>query len=132
MMYTADTYFFIQLKEKNPKAIALWNEIKQGKGQLVVPTIVFAELTRKMLREGDSKALAEFLGGITSSEKVLQCWLTTEFARKAGEVSYRYAMPTVDSIILATALLTEHTHVITADPHFNPPAKDKLIKKIEL
>ena len=131
MTYTADTYFFLQLKEKNPKALQLWHEIKTGKGQLVVPTIVFTELTRIMLREGDSKPLKEFLAGTIASEKVLQCWLTTEFARKAGEVSYQYSMPTVDSIILATALLTEHTNVITADAHFNRPAKERIIRKIE-
>jgi predicted nucleic acid-binding protein len=54
----------------------------------------------------------------------------TRIARKAGELRLKHNMPTADSLIAATGVVSGATHVLTEDAHFNLIAS--LLKRVNL
>lgn len=130
MKYTADTWFFIKLADKDEKALKIWGEIIEGKGRLVVPTIVLVELTRSFLRKNLAKDLENLIFGFEKSKKIFLVDLTPEIAKLAGKFADSYDIPTVDSVILATADVTEFTDLLSGDKHFIPAFRDGKIRLI--
>ena len=108
----------------------IWNEIKEGKGRLIVPSIVIAEIVRLFLKNNRNKELDSFLGGINNTDKIRIIGLTKDIAELAGRLSYSYNMPMSDSVILSTAILIDHNNIITDDPHFKLAEKQNKIKRI--
>ncbi len=117
--------------ENNPKAMVVWEEIKEGKGRLVVSSVVIAEMTKKLLKMGKKRQLGEFLEGLEESTRIFVVDLTSKLALEAGKLGNTYDMPTVDSIILATAISTGHTNVLTDDNDFLPAAKQNKVKIVK-
>ncbi len=130
MRYTADSWFFVKISEKNPKALNLWEEITTGKGRLVVPTVVIAEIEKRFLKRNLNQLFEEFLSQMENSEKIFIVGLTLEIAKEAGKLGNTYNLSTIDSIILATAKLTEFTELISDDEHFILAEKNNLIKRV--
>lgn len=131
MNYTADTWFFLKLiGEENEKARQIWKEITEGKGRLVVPTVVIAELSKKLLNRNFSNELQELMIELERSEKIHIADLTTKTALFAGKLGSSYNMPAFDSVILATAISTGHTNVLADDEHFALAVKNNQIKPV--
>ena len=130
MKYCADTWFFIQIAIKHPKALDIWKEITEGKGRLVVSTIVVAETVKQLLMKNKEKELEAFLEAFRSSEKIIVIDVNREIAEKAGRYSFSYKIPTTDGVILATAILTEHTNILSEDVHYRVAEKQKKIKRV--
>ena len=130
MNYSADTWFFLQLASKHPKAIAIWKEIIEGKGRLLVSTVVIAETVKRFLMRKFRSELETLLVNLGDSEKISIAELSKELAQEAGKYAFSYSMTTVDSIILANAIASGHTNIISNDEHFKRPEKQKLIKRI--
>ncbi|MBI2133984.1 PIN domain-containing protein [Candidatus Woesearchaeota archaeon] len=108
----------------------IWLDVTEGKSRLVVPTIIITELTKAFLRKNLGRELQEFLSSIEKSQKISIVDLTPSIASQAGKFSNTFNMPTVDSVILATAISTEYDNILTNDPHFNLPARQNKIKMI--
>jgi predicted nucleic acid-binding protein len=127
MSYTADTYFFIKLSESVPKAVALWQEIVGGKGRLAVPTVVLVELKNRFLKKNLQKEAQELISIFENSNKIVLIPLTTDLAKKAGNLSYTYNMTNFDAVVLATAIETGYKNVLSGDPSFLKASKHGLI-----
>ncbi|MBI2541692.1 PIN domain-containing protein [Candidatus Woesearchaeota archaeon] len=127
MRHTADTYFFIKLSESAPKALALWQEIIEGKGRLVIPTLVLVELKNRLLKRNLQKEADELVSTFEDSGKIILVPLTTDLAKKAGSLSYTYNMTNFDAVVLATAVETGYKNVLTSDPSFIRASKHGLI-----
>lgn len=123
MKYTADSWFFIQLSRGNKKALEIWNEIKLGKGRLVVPTIVIAEVQKRLLSRGLSEYAEELVEEIEASQKISTVNLTLELAKQAGKFGNSFNCTIADAVILATAVETGYINLITDDNHFIPAQK---------
>ncbi len=130
MNYSVDTWFFLQLANKHPKAITIWKEIIEGKGRLLVSTVVIAETVKRFLMKNLKKESEELLVNLKNSEKVLIAEVTTEIANDAGKYAYSYDMTTADGIILSTALKMDYKNIISIDEHYEPAERQKLIKRI--
>ncbi len=130
MKYTADSYFFIQLSKGTEKAKEIWEEIKLGKGRLVVPTIVIVEVKKRLLSYGLSKYADELVEGFEASQKISIVDLTLELAKKAGTTGNSYKCTTADAVILTTAIETGYNNLISSDKHFIPAEKQGKIKLI--
>ncbi len=132
MNYTADSWFFIQLVEEGEeKAGQIWREICDGKSRLIIPTIVVAELSKRFLRKNLKGEFEDFLEDLEESEKIITVDLTMKIAVLAGKLGHTYNMPTEDSVILATAVSTGHTNVLTDDAHFILADKQNKIKMVK-
>ena len=127
MMYTADTSFFIRLSEELPKAVAVWDDIVEGKSRLAIPTVVLVELKNRLLKRNLQKEAEELISSFEESSRITLIPLTTELAKRAGGLSYTYNMTNFDSVILATAVETEYKNVLTSDPSFLKASKQGLI-----
>lgn len=130
MKYTADSYFFIQLSKGTEKAKEIWEEIKLGKGRLVVPTIVIVEVKKRLLSYGLSKYADELVEEFEASQKISIVDLTLELAKKSGTTGNSYKCTTADAVILTTAIETGYNNLISNDKHFIPAEKQGKIKII--
>ena len=130
MKYCADTWFFIQLAEQHPKAIDIWKEIKEGKGRLVVSTVVIAETVKQLLRKNLSKDIDLLSQAFKTSEKVRVIDVTKEIAEDGGRYAYSQNMSTIDGIIQATAIKTDYRDILSNDEHYKQAEKRKSIKRI--
>ena len=130
MKYTADSYFFIQLSKGTQKAKDIWEEIKLGKGRLVVPTIVVVEVKKRLLSYGLSRYADELVEALEASQKISIVDLTLGIAKKAGTLGNSYKCTTADAVILTTALETGYDSLISDDKHFIPAERQGKIKLI--
>jgi len=130
MKYTADSYFFIQLSKGTEKAKSIWEEIKLGKGRLVVPTIVIVEVKKRLLSYGLSKYADELIEELEASQKISIVDLTLELAKKSGTTGNSYKCTTADAVILTTAIETGYDNLISDDKHFIPAEKQGKIKLV--
>jgi len=130
MNYSADTWFFLELGKKSPKAEKIWKEVTEGKGRLVVSTIVVAETINKFLKKNVKNPLFDFMLGLRTTEKIHVVDVTRTIAHEAGKLGYTFNMPITDAIILSTAILTDHDKVLTKDEHFLPAEKQNKIKRV--
>src|SRR3989338_722535 len=130
MKYTADSYFFIQLSKGTEKAKSIWEEIKPGKGRLVVPTIVIVEVKKRLLSYGLSKYADELIEELEASQKISIVDLTLELAKKSGTTGNSYKCTTADAVILTTAIETGYDNLISDDKHFIPAEKQGKIKLV--
>lgn len=128
MRYTADTYFFIRLSESVPKALALWQEIVEGKGKLAIPTVLLVELKNRFLKRNLQKEAEELISIFEDSSKIVLIPLTADLAKKAGSLSYTYNMTNFDAVVLATAIETGYKNILTSDPSFLKASKHGLIQ----
>jgi len=129
MNYSADTWFFIQLSEGSQKAEEIWKEIIEGKGRLVVSSIVIAETVKVLLRKNLKKRLNDFMIAFRSSDKINVVDVTKLIAEEAGRISYSYNIPITDAIITVTAILTDHCNILSKDSHYDILEKDEKIRK---
>ena len=130
MKYTADSWFFIQLSKGAEKAAKIWEEIKLGKGRLVVPTIVIVEVKKRLLSYGLNKFAEEFVDELESSQKISIVNLTLDIAKEAGKLGNSYNCTTADAVILATAIETGYINILTDDKHFLQAEKQGKVKII--
>jgi len=126
MKYCLDTWFLVKLSEKDPKAIKI---LKGSKNTFVIPSVVILEITKIGLQRGIKKKTDSLISQllVTKNIEIISC--NTEIAKKAGEISGNYGIPTVDSIIAATTISTKCHKLLSEDSHFDKLHKKKLIKK---
>ena len=130
MKYTADSWFFIQLSKNVDKAVEIWDSIKNGKGRLVVPTVVIVEVKKRLLSYGLNKLAEELINEFEASQKISIVDLTLELAKEAGRIGNSYNCTTSDAVIMATAIETEYINILTEDEHFIQAEKQGKIKII--
>jgi predicted nucleic acid-binding protein len=130
MKYTADTWFLIKLITGDEEAIKIKDEVIEGKSRLVIPTIVIAELVREMVRKGNPSMVNSLMRSLLVSSKITIANLDQMIAMEAGKMGITFNIPLVDSTILATAIIFEHTSILTNDEHYKLAEKRDRIKRV--
>lgn len=100
------------------EAIKIKDEVIEGKSRIVIPAIVVAELVREMVRKGNPSAVNSLMGSLLTSSKITIANLDQTIAMEAGKMGITFDIPLVDSTILATAIIFEHTNILTNDEHY--------------
>jgi predicted nucleic acid-binding protein len=132
MKYTADTGFFIKLIQDVDRAKKICDEIIHGKSRLVIPTVVIVELSKYYLKLGKNQKLSELLDLFETSHKIDIIGLEFELAKKSGKIGNSYKCKTADAIILATAVESGYTTILTEDVHFQIAEKQGKVKLVRL
>lgn len=130
MRYTADTWFLLKIIDRDENAVKIEEEILEGKGRLVIPTIVISELVRETIRKGKIKIAEEILDALQTSTKIFVADLNQAIAKEAGRVGISFNVPLVDSVILATAILFDHKNILTVDEHYKTAERKGEIKRV--
>lgn len=129
MRYCADTWFILSLFNRDVKSIQIIKETKEGKVYLILPVIVLAESTKKMLQKGvPQQTIDLFWGGIEASEKAKLIPIDKAIAKEAAKISLTYSLPMIDSLVAATANLTGCDVLFSGDSDYQLLAKKKYLK----
>lgn len=104
-------------------------EAKEGKAQIVVPMVVFAESTKKLLQRGISQStISLFWRGVEASEKVKLLIIDRTIASEAAKISLTFNVPMIDSFVAATCKLTNSHVLLAADSDYRLLVKNKYLK----
>jgi len=129
MRYCADTWFLLHVFEKDPKAVSIVEDTKRGKTQLLIPVIVFAEATKKLLQKGIPQSLIDlFFSGVEASDKAAFAIADKLIAQEAARISLTYNVPLIDSFVAATAKIHACDVLLAKDDDYTLLAKKKYIK----
>ncbi len=129
MKYCADTWFILQLFSKDSRALDLIKEARYGKVEIIIPVIVFAEATKKLLQRGvPFSFIDQFFTFVDASEKIEVSVLDKVIAQEAARISLSFQLPMIDSLVAATAKLSGCSILLTADSDYLLLSKRKYFK----
>ena len=128
MKYCVDTWFLIQISKDDEKAKNILRETG-GKEHLIIPSITFTELTRKLLRKGKKMdEISEIFRELEKNRKVQISHTTKELVLEAGKLGHTFSIPTIDSIIASTAKLMGCNMILSNDSDYTKFCKQNKIK----
>ncbi|GEM_PF-1262931 len=129
MKYCADTWFILGLFHEEAKNIAILNDVKEGKDYLIIPMVVYAEATKKLLQRGVSHDIIDlFWQGVEQSDKIQLVELNKQIAQEAARISLSYHVPMVDSFVATTAKITDCDILLASDSDYDILKKKKYLK----
>ncbi len=129
MKYCADTWFMLELFGKNKSAISVFEETRLGKARIIIPMIVFAETTKKLLQKGVSQQLiTDFFDNVEASQKVELVVIERAIANEAAHLSLSYNVPMIDSLVAATCRLTGCDILLAHDSDYQLLVKRRYVK----
>ena len=129
MKYCADTWFILEAFSKSPHAVLLLQETRVGKTRMVIPIIVYAEATKKLMQKGISHdAIEQFFDGVEASEHVELLLMDKAIAREAARLSLSFHVPLIDSVVAATCTLTGCDLLLSGDGDYEPLTKRRYVK----
>lgn len=121
-----DTMHIESMLSKDPAYLELIDAIDDGKIMGISSVVTLTELI-KNLGKKDFDEMQKTIRQLMCSEIILLD-VTQDIAVHAGELRLKYNIPTIDSIIAATAMVENIKHVLTYDRrHFEPVKKIKII-----
>ena len=107
---------------------AYFAPVIQDTANLIVPTICFYEVYKRILIQRDEEDALNVVGWMSLGQVVD---LTREIALLAADLSFEHKLPMADSMILAVARAYEAT-LWTQDEHFRGLPKVKYTQKLVL
>ena len=129
MKRTADSWYILQLAVGNSRALHLLDRVRRKKDeQLIIPTVTIVELRRLTSRRGTLTELLALLEKLETQPGVSFVSCDKEMAHLAGSLSSTYALPSIDALVAATAILTESHALLSGDSHFKPLRKQNILK----
>lgn len=129
MKYCADTWFIIEAFDKSVEAINIIQEVRTGKGRIVIPIIVLAESTKKLMQKGvPSKLITQFFDGVEASDKVELITVDRTIAVESAHLSLSFNLPLIDSLVAATSKLTGCDVLLSGDEHYRLLVKKKYLR----
>ena len=108
---------------------AFTDALDNGKILGISSVVSLTELT-KHLGKKDEEKMRTTIQELKSSE-IIFVNVTQNIAERAGELHWKYEVPTADSLIAATGMVENTRHVLTGDQRHFGPIKN-LIKIIDL
>lgn len=125
MKYCADTWFLLAFFGKDENAINLFQEIKFGKSNLIIPISVYAETFKKLLQKGFSQIdIDEFFLNVESSDKIKFLLIDRNIAKEAAKISLSNDIHMLDSFVAASYKVSSCDYLLASDSDY-----DSLIKK---
>lgn len=129
MKHCADTWFLLLLAERDEKACKILREVTQGKDRLVIPGVVIAELTKKLLMRGKKlKEVKEFVKDLEKERKMSLVQTSKEITIDSGSISLTFSMPLIDALIASTAKNLDCDSILSDDRHYEKFCKKHRIK----
>lgn len=129
MRYCSDTWFLLSLFARDKKAEAILEDSRNGKDEIIIPIVVFAEATKKLLQQGISQQkVSSFFEMVESSENVRLLYLDKINAGEAARLSLTYNVPLIDSFVAATCKLSNCDILLSADTDYRPLIKRGYLK----
>lgn len=129
MRYCADTWFILQVFDKNNTALSLIAETRTEKTQIIIPLIVFVESYKKLLQRGVSQeTITLFFAGVEASEKIGLVMLDKTIGEEAARISLSFDVPLIDALVAATAKLTRCDSLLAKDSDYALLVKRKYLK----
>jgi predicted nucleic acid-binding protein len=127
-MIGLDTWFFFQLRDKDPKAIDFWKSILRGKQRIMLSVIVLYELGINMYSKGESKFYEEVKRIVTKTQNIRIVDINLDVIDKAIRLKYSFGSPTLDTLIVASYIIGKCSEIITEDEDIINLARKGLIK----
>ncbi len=129
MRYCSDTWFLLSLFARDKKSEAILENSKNGKDEIIIPIVVFAEATKKLLQQGISQQkVSSFFEMVESSENVRFLYLDKAIAGEAARLSLTYNVPLIDSFVAATCKISGCDVLLSADTDYRPLVKKSYLK----
>lgn len=129
MKYCVDTWFLLELHNKNEKAMRIFRETVEGKNRIVIPTVSILELIRVAIRTGESLTrIDSMLSELKVTQKVQLIVLDEIVAKEAARISVSYNIPTVDSVVAATCKISGSDILLSKDDDLIELSKKKYMK----
>ena len=129
MRYCADTWFLLKSFDKDPKALQIIADTKQGKTCIIIPIVVFAETIKKLMQRGVSQeTIFKFFSAVEQSEKVSLIILDRKIAKEASMLSLSYKVPLIDAFVAATAKISDCVVLLSGDSDYRLLVKKKYLK----
>lgn len=128
MIYCADSWFILMVFEKKEKSMQLLREARTGKTKIIIPLIVFAEATKKLLQRGIRETDIDFLWAtLEAIENVKPMVMDKPIAREAAKISLSFKLPLIDAMIAATCKITGCHALLTGDQDYHLLVKQKYL-----
>ena len=128
MKYCADTWFLLELYKKSDKANDIFRNILKGKDSIVIPTVSLMELIRVSIMRGEKLSKIEsMLNELKATQKVQLMVLDELVAKEAAKISVSFNVPTVDSIIVGSYILSEADILLSNDEDIKKLSKRKIV-----
>ena len=119
MIYTLDTYAWIEYFEGSPSGDRIKKIIESGDEILFTPSIVLAELSDAVVKGKVKVNWLDVIKFVSINTKIKE--IDTEIAGKSGELKNSLRKKHtdfgfIDAIVLATSIKT-NSKLLTGDPH---------------
>lgn len=122
-MVAIDTGFFIAMMRGSLKAQSLWHEMKENKIKPVISSFSIGELIYILYKQG--KKYEEIEGILRRIMQVTRVVDTSStIAIKSAEIKHKIKIPYIDSLIGATAILSNCKTIYTSDRKHMENIKD--------
>ena len=129
MRFCADTWFLMKLFSKDFKAESVLRGCEEGKDWLLIPLVVFAEMSKKMLEKGIPQIrIDEFFNDLETVEKVRISFPSKEIASEAARVALSHSLSLLDAFVAATAKLSSCEVLLSKDSDYKFAIKQKYLK----
>jgi predicted nucleic acid-binding protein len=112
-MVVLDTGFFVSMLKGNHDAKDIWHKLREEGIRPIVSALTIGELLYILLRDRPLEAAQKVVDKIQTVGKVVA--VGVDVARKGGELKDKHKVPYVDSLIVATVLLSGCEELITSD-----------------
>lgn len=128
MLIGADTGLMVKIFQGEEQALKIFEAVKDCHSTVLISVVSINELLYFAYKRGKGKetekliALFSILPGIEIKE------VTPEIAKISAGYRYSLAIPTIDSIILATFLKAKCDLIVSTDKHFRIAQSKKLTK----
>ncbi|MCS6859109.1 MAG: PIN domain-containing protein [Abditibacteriales bacterium] len=113
-----DTGFWLRLGVGHPQAVGAWKDAVAGNMELLVSTVSISELLAFYYRHGKPLIGERLVRRWIRAAGVRLVIVTEDIAWRAGGYRHGLGLPTVDSVILATAVMEGCDELLTTDSHF--------------
>ena len=129
MRYCCDTWFLLSLFNEDPKSVQILEDTKKGKAFLIIPMVVFAEASKKLMQKGVPQSTIDlFWSGVESSQKVALIPMDRSIGKEAAKISLSFNVPLIDSFVAATSKMTDCHFLLASDSDYGLLVKKRYLK----
>ncbi len=129
MYYCADTWYLLKVFEHDKKALELLENAKYGKDRILIPLVVFAETTKKLLQRGiPQEKVDAFFDPVEVSEHIQFSFPDRRIATEAAHIALSFSLSLMDAFVAATARLSKCNILLSEDSDYGLLEKRNMIK----
>ncbi len=129
MKYCADTWFILEVLNKNQNGMRLFNESKTGNNRIIVPIVVYAESIKKSMQLGlPINQVSDFFETAKILGKIFIYSPNEETAKEAAKISLTNNLALIDSFVAATSKLMGCDILLAKDNDYKILEKKKYLK----